>query len=337
MWHRWKLRALGALLLTASVSACGEKGMTYGDANSVIAVTDQARWSAISDDVYAAIEKTIQTVRDEKTFTVTYQEPYAEFWENLRRFRQMLLIGTASDPWMQEAVEESRDDVDLTPGIHQIRNSWSRDQTVTLLVLPDDGSLAGLPDRLEEISQTLDRQYRNYAQSRMFMTGVNTALGDTLAMRAGFRMTVPQVYRQGTSDSIFVFRNDQPDPSELIRQVMVTWRSPAPGDLSVDEIVAWRQEIADAHYNEPQEIVLEGMLVQPTVIDGKQGLGLQSQWRNPPDRGWPAGGPLIVRTVTCDEQDRTYLIDAWLYAPGHRKYEYMIQLETILESFTCSV
>ena len=30
-----------------------------------------------------------------------------------------------------------------------------------------------------------------------------------------------------------------------------------------------------------------------------------------------------------------YLIDAWLYAPGRDKYEYMIQLEEILGSFRC--
>jgi len=30
-----------------------------------------------------------------------------------------------------------------------------------------------------------------------------------------------------------------------------------------------------------------------------------------------------------------YLIDAWLYAPGKEKYEYMIQLQTILNTFRC--
>ncbi len=94
MMNASKARGLVALLLTATVAACGEKGMTYGDANSVIAVTDAERWSEIQDEVFGAIEQTIQTVRDEKTFTVTYQEPYGEFWNDLRRFRQMLLIGT---------------------------------------------------------------------------------------------------------------------------------------------------------------------------------------------------------------------------------------------------
>jgi hypothetical protein len=70
-------------------------------------------------------------------------------------------------------------------------------------------------------------------------------------------------------------------------------------------------------------------------FEGRTAVEIRAQWRNPPDRGWPAGGPLIVRSLTCDAQDRAYLLDAWLYAPGHEKYEYMIQLETLLDTFQC--
>ena len=326
-----------ALLAATLVSACGEKGMTYGDANSIIAVTSPERWERIDDDVYAAIERTIQTVRDEKTFTVTYQEPYGDFWDNLRRFRQMLLIGTLDEPWMVEALEETTSDVAVDePGIYQIRDVWSRDQLVTMMVLPDDGSLENLPTLLEEVHATFDRQFREYARNRMFVSGTATALEDTLAAEAGFRLTVPDVYGWQRMDSVLIFRNDQPDPAELIRQVTVTWRSPAPGDLSQEEILAWRQSVANEYYSEPQELVTEGMTVEPATFGGRSGTLVQAQWRNPPDRGWPAGGPVMVRILTCDEQDRTYLLDAWLYAPGREKYEYMIQLETILDSFECA-
>jgi hypothetical protein len=30
-----------------------------------------------------------------------------------------------------------------------------------------------------------------------------------------------------------------------------------------------------------------------------------------------------------------YLLDAWLYAPGRPKHEFMIQLSTILDTFRC--
>jgi hypothetical protein len=62
---------------------------------------------------------------------------------------------------------------------------------------------------------------------------------------------------------------------------------------------------------------------------------LQAVWQNPPSADWPAAGPFIARVVACEEQDRLYLLDAWLYAPGRDKYEYMIQLNTVLDSFRC--
>jgi hypothetical protein len=40
--------------------------------------------------------------------------------------------------------------------------------------------------------------------------------------------------------------------------------------------------------------------------------------------------------VPCPAQDRLYLLDAWLYAPGKEKYQYMIQLETLLGTFECA-
>lgn len=335
--HGSKSPVLVLVLALTVLTGCGERGMTYGDANSVIAVADPERWEEMSDEVFGAIEQTIQTVRDEKTFTVTYQEPYAQYWENLRRFRQMLLIGTLSDPWMEEALEKTSEDVEVDgPGLYDIGSVWSREQTVRLIVLPDDGSLDELPGLLEEVHATLDQQFREFARSRMYFSGVDEALGDTLAAEAGFRVVVPDVYRWMEEDSVFVFRNDQPDPSELIRQVTVTWRSPASESLDPEEILAWRQSVADAHYSEPQELVEESMAVDSLTIDGREGTRIQAQWRNPPDRGWPAAGPLTVHAVTCEEQDRTYLIDAWLYAPGREKYEYMIQLETIVDSFTCT-
>jgi hypothetical protein len=99
--------------------------------------------------------------------------------------------------------------------------------------------------------------------------------------------------------------------------------------------MAWRADLVATHYSEPQDIVPDGLIEERFDHEGNETLQVQAQWRNPPERGWPAGGPLMTRAVTCDAQDRTYLIDAWLYAPGKEKYEYMIQLETILDSFAC--
>jgi hypothetical protein len=314
--------------------ACNTQGISYGDPNSVIAVMSPDLWSDVAETVYGELEQTIVTVREEKTFTVTYQEPYAESWPSLRRFRQMMLVGTLSDRWIQEALDRSGQDVSA-PGLYRARNVWSIDQMVTLVITGEAGAAADLERHLPTIRAAFDEEYRRYARDRMYLSGVDSALADTLATQAGFALLLPDVYRWTRSDSVYVFRNDNPDPSELIRQIGVTWRSPAPARLDTDDLVAWRNELAAAHYGEPQEFVPDGMAVESFTLGGRAGLEIRAQWRNPPDRGWPAGGPLITRAVTCDSQDRTYLLDAWLYAPGHEKYQYMIQLETLLDTFTC--
>ena len=324
-----------SLVALASAGSCDEKGISYGDANSLIAVMAPERWAEVAEPVYEALEPRITTVRDEKTFTVTYQEPYSEHWDNLRRFRQLLLVGTPSDPWMQEAIEQAPTPI-TEPGVHQIREVWARDQTATLVVLPEENGNEELIARLPELNALLDGQYRAYVGSRMYVSGVDSALADTLSMQAGFRVLVPHVYRwRSFGDSVYVLRNDNPDPSELIREVTVTWTSPAPVSLDAEDILAWRAQLVEEHFPVPQDLVREGMATESFEGDGMPMTEVRAQWRNPPDVGWPAGGPTITRALTCDSQDRTYLLDGWLYAPGKEKYEYLIQLETILDTFRC--
>ncbi|MDT8368168.1 MAG: DUF4837 family protein [Longimicrobiales bacterium] len=334
-----RLARFGALsLLIPMIQGCGDKVGAWGDANSIVAVADPALWAEVEDQVYAALEPTVFTVTQEKSFTVTYTEPGDEIWGNMRKFRQMLFIGPASNRWVAEALEEADDVDELTPPqIVQIRNVWARNQLVTLLVVPEDDPVAGVEARLDDLAALFDEQYRRWARQRMFVSGADTALTDTLMTQFGFSLTLPQVYEWNRSDSVFIFRNDNPDPSELIRQIAVTWRTAgsAPVEFQTDSILAWRAALAEAHYTYPQEINLNGGRAGPIRRGSTELLEIQGSWMNPPDSGWPAGGPFILRSLVCPDQDRVYLIDAWLYAPGKEKYEYMIQLQTILESFRC--
>ena len=322
--------------LTLGLGSCDNTALAYGDANSIIAVMRPELWEEVSEDVYSALEQTIRTVRNEKTFTVTYQDPSGDYWGDLRRFRQMLLIGTLADSWIQEALDSDNEDASMTRlGIHQVGDVWARGQQVTVVLLPDDGGVGELTLYLAEVHELLDEQFRTYALNRMYMAGADTALADTLAIEAGFSLFLPAVYRWNQSDSVFLFRNDNPDPSELIRQIGVTWKTPIPSAIQQETVLEWRSELVAGHYSEPQDHALENVSSGPIEHLGNNGYQVQAEWRNPPDRGWPAGGVFITRVIVCENQNRSYLLDSWLYAPGKEKYEYMIQLETILDSFQC--
>jgi hypothetical protein len=327
-------RFIVAAMTVTALTACDTLGIAYGDANSVIAVMAPERWEVFSDDIYATLERTIVTVRDEKTFTVTYQEPYGEEWGDLRRFRQMLLVGELADPWIQEAVEDADPPIS-GPGLYRVQDVWSRGQTVTVVVVSAGNGDQDLAEHLPEVYAQLDADFRTFARSRMYTTGVDTMLADTLATEFGFAVLVPEVYRWSRADSTFVFRNDNPDPAELIREVVVSWVSPIPAELSPDSVLAWRARVVEDHYSEPQDVVPDAMTFERLAFAGYIALEIRGQWANPTNRGWPAGGPFITRAAVCESQNRAYLLDAWLYAPGLEKYEYIIQLETILDTFRC--
>ncbi len=330
-----RLTTVGVLaLLAIGAAACDTSGIAYGDVNTIIAVMSPELWSEVEDDVYAALEPTIRTVRDEKTFTVTYQQPFAEFWRDLRRFRQILLVGSATDAVVVEALDRAHERISQ-PGVHQLGDVWAHGQSITLVLLPEGGGADDLRPHLADVNELLDGQYRQWVRNRMYMSGVDSALADTLHAEAGFALLLPEVYRWSSADSVYVFRNDNPDPAELIREIVVTWRTPIPSDLQPEDILEWREQVVAGYYSEPQVNALDNAHAEPFEYRGRYAYQIRAEWTNPPDRGWPAGGPFITRAVLCENQNRMYLIDSWLYAPGKKKYEYMIQLETILDTFRC--
>jgi hypothetical protein len=314
--------------------ACDSLGIAYGDANSVIVVMAPARWDEFSDQIYGAIEQTIVTVRDEKTFTVTYLEPYGDRWRQLSRYRELLLVGELGDAWIQEALADVEPPVS-EPGFYRTQDVWSRGQTLNVIVLGGDPA-EELEEHLPVVYSQLDADFRAFARARMFTTGVDTALADTLMRTAGFGLLVPEVYRWARADSTVVLRNDNPDPAELIREISVSWISPVPAELTPDSVLAWRARVVAEHYSEPQAVVRDGLTFTRLALAGYIALEVRGQWTNPPESGWPAGGPFVLRAAVCEAQNRAYLLDAWLYAPGLAKYEYIIQLETILDTFRCN-
>lgn len=331
-----------ALLAACALASACAKPPSHGEADALIIGASPELWDQVEDMFTQALEPTFQAVRDERPFDLTYQDPAFAPWGTLRQFRQVVLLGTPSSPWIAEALAEGEPaesaagaPPESVPAIHQVNNVWARPQVVSMVLLPETdpaGAVAGLA---RELQLLLNDQYREYALERMFASGENTALADSLLADVGFSFIFPTIYRLEARDSVYRFRNDNPSPAELIREVAVTWRTPLPeADPSREDLEAWRVEFAETSYNDPQLLDTTVATYGPMSVGGLQGVEFQSAWVSPPD-AWPAGGPFITRAIRCPAQNRMYLVDAWLYAPNRDKYEYMIQLETILDSFRC--
>jgi hypothetical protein len=332
--YRWVSPApLLALLL--AISAC-ELPPAHGDVNAFIVGASPELWAQVEDVFLDAMESTVQTVRDERPFRITHQDPMElADWGLLQRFRQVLVLGVIGDPWIDEALAVMEEPAGPAPTVGQVLNVWARGQQVSVLILPATGQVEAVRQLSRELHKILDDQFRSYAVNRMFISGEDLALADSLMANVGFSVRLPVVYQYSTQDSIFRFRNDNPRPAELIREISVSWRTPAvEANPTAEELHVWRDAFTAEYYNDPQLVDMLAVSFGEFQSEAGRGVEYQAAWVSPPG-AWPAGGPFITRVLTCPSQDRTYYLDAWLYAPGRDKYEYLIQLQTVLDSFRC--
>jgi len=306
-----------------------------GDANKVIAVVTDSLWAAVEDSARAALEPRIFTVRDEKAFEVTQVSPLDTLWLTYQWLRELLVIGRASDPWIADLLD-APPPAEL-PAIVVREDIWARNQRVTVVALPETNEAAALTSVLSRLADQNRQNYVAYARNRMFVSGPDEGLRDTLEAEGGFSMLFPQVYDWERVGDAFVFRNHSELTGTVNRTFLVQSRPGVPDSLTVEALLAWRDTAVAGVFQPPQSTKRER--IESRRIEGMPGPALQAQgiWSTDMSGGYPSAGPFITRVYVCPSQDRTYLVDAWLYAPAvsKPKYEYMIQLETLLDTFRC--
>ena len=317
-------------LLALIFAACG-KPQAMGEPTELLVGASDEIWEVLEDEVIASLEPTTLTVRNEAIFEVAHRDPAGDEWRDLRSMRQIVLIGSAGNPAVAEVLATLDAPPPQPPTLFQAQNVWALNQSVSVVLLPPGADPLAARPLLRQLSTTLVHQLEQYAAARMFVSGANEELADSLRRNAGFTLRIPNVYRfEEREPGVFIFRNDQPDPATLIRNITVASRPVTSVTLTPAALATWREELVARLTQPPQ---LTGALSNSAAEPGAAYTQIEGTWTNPPDQ-WPAGGIFITRATTCGS--REFLIDAWLYAPGQPKYEYDYQLPTILQSFRCA-
>lgn len=340
------LRPAASAVLVGLVMLAGcDKPTAFGEPDSLIVVSDGELWSELEQETYEALEPTRMTVRDERTFHVTHVATASTELGQLLMWRQVLVFGQPDDPRIEQIADEADREAPPAPGdIFQAEDVWARGQIATAIVLDPSDPAGSWHNALPEVAALLDRQFRQYATSRMWVSGVDTAFADTLEERYGVTLRAPRIYHGSIdADGLIRLRNDRPSPADRIRSILIERRergaaTAGTGDdgaqLDPEAVFEWRASIDSVAYNVPQEIERVEVEPRPFELDGAPAVQVQGMWRD--EGSYPAAGPFIARAVRCP--DATWFFDAWLYSPHPEdsKYEFMLQLEEILDSFRCT-
>ena len=327
------LAAAAALALTS----CERRSPALGTATSIIVLATDSVWAAVGDSVLNALEPRIYTVRSERTFEVTQVSPADPDWQELREFRQVVAIGAPTDAWVQPIFSRAGlGDTGAQPDLVAARDVWARNQHAIAVAISDSDAAGEVLPHLPQVGSVIDSMFRVYVVQRMFTSGLDTTLAHALRDNYGFSLTLPNVYAPiDRAGDVLLFQNNTNVGGDLARSVLVSWREGIT-EPSLEAALTWRDSVATTVYNPPQATRRDSISVTQVAASGAEGIELQGAWEGT-EPTWPMGGLFITRILSCAQQNRTYLLDAWLYAPGPRrsKYEYMIQLQTILGTFEC--
>lgn len=325
-------RLTSVVLASAALLGCdpNTSSRALGDFNTIVVLAVDSLWAEIGDSLSTALEPRVFTTRNERTFEVEQMSPLDARWEQLRGFVQVLTIGVPGDGWISPVVG---DQTVQPPALAQDTDVWARGQLVTALVVQPGNAAADALSLADSLGSTYDNLFRRYVRQRMFASGEDTATRDSLLANYGFGITIPNVYNPvAANDSVHVFRSDAQMGGTMFRSIAIARRD---GSASPDAetALAWRDALAAEYYTRPPQSTQRDTLIVEPLADG--GIEVQGVW-NSADPSFPEAGVFIARMIPCPAQNRTYLLDAWLLAPGRNKVEYMIQFQTILDSFTCA-
>jgi hypothetical protein len=325
------VRFLGTAAL--ALTACNNLPQGMGTQSGIIVLAPDSVWAAVGDSMLTALEPRIFTVRDERTFEVTHVSPLDPAWHDLRRFRQIVTIGGAEDGWVQPALRRAGAR-DLAGGVAVVENVWARNQMVYVIaVQPAAPPDAALP-WVEPVAESLDSIFRSAAIQRMYLSRPDTALRDSLVRYHGFGLLLPNVYRPLQREpDVNLFQSSTQVGGTLVRSVLIL-EAVEPVPLTAQAVLDWRARAAAEHYRPAHITLRERTETRELAVNGVPAIEVQGVWEGT-DPGWPMGGPFMARVYRCPAG--TFLVDTWLYAPGRPKYEFMIQLETLLDTFECGV
>ena len=242
---------LPAALTLLSAGGCGdfklEKPRAFGREKEILVICSDTVWKETENDLRRLVEVPVHAVRWEPIFEIAQAEPekvsYYTEWDKIILLESLEHMSLLSDVVDKEMLEKIRQGQGL---FFTNFNIWARGQRVVGLAAPTDDQLLPLVRKHgDRIFKDFLRQLEEHEKVRMFYSGKNFNLVDSLAECCGFSLMLPKVYERIRTDTLppnqLLFVHTDP-----VRSIFISWEegddSPEP-DYSKDSLAAWRDSL----------------------------------------------------------------------------------------------
>ncbi len=332
------------IVLTVVISlflllSCGQKPITLGSLNKIIVIVDSTLWQEVGPDLEAALAREIRTPQPEPVFQLVPRAP--KDLGGLTRYTNLILLSTL------DAKDDTKEMLEkiLPPGSeirHKVEqdssflfkspDAWAKGQLLVVIAAKDKETLKQRLQTDKDVIFTVFDEYSNEKlASSMFKRYEQAEISEKLMQEHGWNVRVQHDYvlaidsldarfvwlrRMNPQRWLFVYWEPVDDPSILTKEWMLETRNRLTNDFYEGDFVLQDDEFK----------------VSENEVDfaNKYALRLDGIWQN---EKHSIGGPFRSYAFYNESDQRIYMLDCAVFAPGSRKWSYMRQLDVIAHTF----
>ncbi len=319
------------LCLALSLASCsGHMMSAVGESDDLIIVVD----SGVYGSTGSLLKKTLSGKRPwmlgEPAYEVLLTTP--RDFGDLRSRRHILLLGVWEEGRVADLVRKSVAGIPISGPIelHIATDVWAKRQVVATLMGDSQAELTSyIESHGDELLETLIAAARERLVVGLCEDAADAGISVMLEERYGWSLCLPSGYEfdSGAAEQGFViFGRTRPD-----RFVFVRWTDSEEGEeITRDSLIAARDAVCRAYHNGDKVELRRPVLVDTVSFSGRTALRLSGWWGNMDLIG---GGPFRTYAFHDAEDQRTYIVDVSLFAPGLDKTPVMRNLDAIANTF----
>ncbi|MBX2815003.1 MAG: DUF4837 family protein [Saprospiraceae bacterium] len=216
------------------------------------------------------------------------------------------------------------------------KDKWASDQIIVYLFAPDKELLTQqVVNRFPTITKVIQKKYERQIDATVYLGGPDNIITNKVKDIVGISLKMPREYIVAVEqDNLIWLRNDR---DEAINNLIIS-RFPytSQSQFSTDNIISLRDQYGKALVSSTaQDSYMTTNDVDLPVVD--QQIQLADSYAIEARGIWEMvgefmGGPFLSYLVLDEKASEVIFIDAFVFAPGKRKRDYMLQLEHIVSS-----
>ena len=314
------------------LSSCsGFKRPAIGPDDVILVLSDQKTFDMHKPQIENIFNDRIYTPMPENRFNIR-RIGLDEFNEGAAKYKFMIfLLNVDSDSpeakYMQKMLTESiMEGVRKGEYYYAVKEDiWARGQTVLLLMDSKNIHLGGYLERFSnKMFGVFNDEMLKGVKSRLFNTRYNNKNAQEHAKKKyNFEVFVPHDFfiaeERSKSDTFIRFRRFNPD------RWLTVMRTKYNSDLSFQENMIETRDRIGEQFGDSVRINSNIVKFVPDTVFSDNGLKLTGIWEYA-----EGGGPFFSRAFL--QGDTFYFIDGAVFAPGDKKYPFIIQLELMSET-----